>query len=446
MSDMIKAMLEHQFLVRALIVGTLVSLCAALLGVNLVLKQYSMIGDSLSHVSFGALSVAMALGMAPLRISLVVVSIVAVLLLRLKSNYIKSDAALAVLSSGSLGVGVIITSLTTGMTMEVCGYMFGSLVAINSEDVMLSVVLSVLVLIVFVICYNRLFAITFDENFAKASGVKVSRYNTLVALLTAITIVLGMRMMGAMLISSLVIFPALMSMRIFGSFKRVVITAAISSVCVLLIGMGLSYQYSTPTGASVVGVYLVLFVMVILLSKGRKYIKPIAVSAMMMLIISGCTAAESAPESTAQHSENGTANFTPTVFKEGEIEAAEAKNRENTDIIRIDEKVFVTQIAEMQRDGLEYIGRRVSLEGYMLMQTTAKGEVGGVVRDAPGCCGDDGLVGFLFSWDGEVPQANDWIRVTGVLVGEEQNGFINFTIAASDVEVLEERGAQFVAQ
>ena len=138
MIEMIGAMLEHPFLVRALIVGILVSLCAALLGVNLVLKQYSMIGDSLSHVSFGALSVAMALGMAPLRVSLIVVSIVAVLLLRLKSTYIKSDAALAVLSSGSLGIGVIVTSLTTGMTMDVCGYMFGSLLAISKEDVMLS--------------------------------------------------------------------------------------------------------------------------------------------------------------------------------------------------------------------------------------------------------------------------------------------------------------------
>ena len=440
MIEMIGAMLEHPFLVRALIVGILVSLCAALLGVNLVLKQYSMIGDSLSHVSFGALSVAMALGMAPLRVSLIVVSIVAVLLLRLKSTYIKSDAALAVLSSGSLGIGVIVTSLTTGMTMDVCGYMFGSLLAISKEDVMLSVILSVLVLIIFVICYNRLFAITFDENFAKASGVKVSRYNTLIALLTAITIVLGMRMMGAMLISSLVIFPALTSMRVFGSFKRVVITAAISSLCCIILGMLLSYQYSTPPGASVVGVYLVLFIAVILLSKGRKYIKPIAISAMMMLVISGCQT----EEEVSQTHENQTSNITSTTFEENEMEVAEARNRENTEIIRIDEKVFVSQITEIQTNSLDYVGRQVSLEGYMLEQDTTG--VGGIVRDAPGCCGDDGLIGFLFSWSGKLPQPNEWIRVTGVLTREEGEGVVHFKIIANDVEILEERGVQFVTQ
>lgn len=439
MIEIMRAMLEHPFLVRALIVGILVSLCAALLGVNLVLKQYSMIGDSLSHVSFGALSVAMAFGMAPLQVSLPVVSIVAVLLLRLKSTYIKSDAALAVLSSGSLGVGIIITSLTTGMSMDVCGYMFGSLLAINKEDVILSVVLSVLVLIIFIICYNRLFTITFDENFAKASGVKVSRYNTLIALLTAITIVLGMRMMGAMLISSLVIFPALTSMRLFGSFKRVVITAAITSLFCIMIGMMVSYQYSTPPGASVVGVYLVLFLAVILFSKTKKYIKPIAMFVVMAAILSGCQS-ETATQEVAMKSEKRA-----TETGEGQTEA-EKKNRQNKEIVQVEEKVFLSQMTDIYTNKEDYIGRTLSLEGYMYTEGIEDGITGGVVRNTPGCCGDDGLLGFLYTWAGEVPKANEWIRVTGVLTEREKDGTAQFVLEAEEIEVLKERGAEFVAQ
>lgn len=420
--EIMQSMLEHPFLVRALVVGILVSLCAALLGVNLVLKQYSMIGDSLSHVSFGALSVAMAFGWAPLHVSLPVVSIIAVLLLRVKSTYIKSDALLAVLSSGSLGIGIIVTSLTTGMTMDVCGYMFGSLLAINREDVVLSVVLSVLVLIIFIICYNRLFAITFDENFAKASGVKVSRYNTLIALLTAITIVLGMRMMGAMLISSLVIFPALTSMRIFGSFKRVVITAAISSLFCIIVGMMCSYYFSTPPGASVVGVYLVLFIGVIIFSKARKYMKPVAMCVLMIAVLSGCQS------------------------KEGEEINYEEINYE--EIIYIEERVFLSQITAIQMEKEEYLGKTISLEGYMFMDTPSEDIAGGVVRNTPGCCGDDGMIGFLYSWSGEKPEKDEWIRVTGVLTEHtNENGSpMYFVIEAEEVEVLEERGLEFVEQ
>ena len=260
MFSVISEMLSYPFLVRALIVGFLVSLCASLLGVSLVLKQYSMIGDGLSHVSFGALSVAMALGVAPLKLSLPVVIIAAIVLLRMGNGKLKSDAAIAVMSSSSLGIGVIVTSLTTGMTVDVCGYMFGSLLAMSKEDVVLSIILSIIVLITFIICYNRLFAVTFDESFAKAAGVNVSGYNMLIAILTAVTIVLGMRMMGAMLISSLIIFPSLTSMRLFGSFKAVVISSAVVSLVCFVIGIICSYQYATPTGASIMAVNLVVFI------------------------------------------------------------------------------------------------------------------------------------------------------------------------------------------
>ena len=257
---LLQEMFSYPFLVRAMIGGICISLCASLLGVSLVLKRYSMIGDGLSHVSFGALSIAVAFNWAPLAVSIPVVAAAAVLLLRITGNgKIKSDAAIAMISAGSLAIGIIVTSLTTGMTTDVSSYMFGSILAMSREDMYLSVVLSVIVLGMFVICYNKVFAVTFDESFAKATGVRVSAYNLLIAVLTAITIVLGMRMMGAMLISSLVIFPALTSMRIFKRFFGVVVSSGAVSVVCFFIGLVLSYVYSIPAGASVVVVNLVMF-------------------------------------------------------------------------------------------------------------------------------------------------------------------------------------------
>ena len=247
---LLQEMFSYPFLVRAMIGGICISLCASLLGVSLVLKRYSMIGDGLSHVSFGALSIAVAFNWAPLAVSIPVVAAAAVLLLRITGNgKIKSDAAIAMISAGSLAIGIIVTSLTTGMTTDVSSYMFGSILAMSREDMCLSVVLSLVVLGMFVICYNKVFAVTFDESFAKATGVRVS----------AITIVLGMRMMGAMLISSLVIFPALTSMRVFKSFFGVVVSSGVVSVVCFFIGLILSYVYSIPAGASVVVVNLAMF-------------------------------------------------------------------------------------------------------------------------------------------------------------------------------------------
>ena len=257
---LLQEMFSYPFLVRAMIGGICISLCASLLGVSLVLKRYSMIGDGLSHVSFGALSIAVAFNWAPLAVSIPVVAAAAVLLLRITGNgKIKSDAAIAMISAGSLAIGIIVTSLTTGMTTDVSSYMFGSILAMSGEDVQFSILLSLVVLGMFVICYNKVFAVTFDESFAKATGVRVSAYNLLIAVLTAITIVLGMRMMGAMLISSLVIFPALTSMRIFKSFFGVVVSSGVVSVVCFFIGLVLSYVYSIPAGASVVVVNLVMF-------------------------------------------------------------------------------------------------------------------------------------------------------------------------------------------
>ena len=255
-------MFSYPFMQRALAAGILVSLCAALLGVPLVLKRYSMIGDGLSHVSFGALAIAVALGFTPLYFSIPVVILAAFFLLRMASRpHFNSDAAVAVVSASSLAVGIIVISCTTGMTTDVDNYMFGSVLAMTQADVALSVLLSLAVLLWFVLFYHKLFAVTFDESFSRATGLKVDRYNTLLSVLTALTIVLGMRMMGAMLISSLVIFPALTAMRLFKSFRGVVTCAGVTSVVCFCAGLTVSWVWSTPVGASVVAANLALFLL-----------------------------------------------------------------------------------------------------------------------------------------------------------------------------------------
>ena len=271
MFDTVIEMLSYPFMTRAFLVGSLVALCSALLGVSLVLKRYSMIGDGLSHVGFGAMAIAAAMNAAPLTVAIPVVIVAAILLLRISGNAkIKGDAAIALISTTSLAVGVMVISLTTGMNTDVYNYMFGSILAMSAEDVKLSLVLSVFVLILFIVFYHKIFAITFDETFARATGVKAGVYNTLIAVLTAVTIVLGMRMMGALLISSLIIFPALTSMRVFKSFKGVVWSSGILSVICFCIGMTASYLCSTPAGASVVLVNLAAFLLFTLFTIIRK--------------------------------------------------------------------------------------------------------------------------------------------------------------------------------
>ena len=246
-------MLSYPFILRALVVGTLVSLCSALLGVNLVLKRYSMIGDGLSHVAFSAMAVATVMNWAPLWVAIPVVIVASYVLLRLSSDgRFSGDSAIALLSTGALAVGIFIISMKSGINTDINNYMFGSVLAISKSDVSLSVILSLAVLALYVLFYNKIFAVTFDEPFAKATGVRADFYNMLVAVLTAVTIVLGMRMIGALLISSLIIFPAMSSMRVFKCFRNVVICSAVISVVCFLTGLMVSYAYSAPTGASVV--------------------------------------------------------------------------------------------------------------------------------------------------------------------------------------------------
>lgn len=271
MIELFETMLSYQFIRNAMIVGPLVALCAALLGVSLVLKRYSMIGDGLSHVGFGALAIATAIGLDQLGFSLVIVVIAAFFLLRLSENsQIKGDAAIAMVSTAALAIGIIVISLSTGLNTDVCNYLFGSILAVSTSDVRLSVILSVIVVLLFIVFYNKIFTVTFDETFAQATGTRTGFYNMLIALLTAVTIVVGMRLMGAMLISALVIFPALTAMRICKRFKTVIVCSAVISLFSFFVGMVFSYLWNWPTGASVVVVNLALFLCAFLYQTIRK--------------------------------------------------------------------------------------------------------------------------------------------------------------------------------
>ena len=258
MLEVLQEMFSYGFMVRAIVVGGFVSLCAALLGVTLVLKKFSMIGDGLSHVGFGALAVASAFQMQPLYVAIPVVMLAAFLLLRISGNSaINGESAIALISSGSLAIGVIVTSVN-GTNTDLSNYLFGSILAISKTDEILCIVVSLVVIGIYVLFYHRIFALTFDENFARATGIRTQFYNIVIALLTAITIVLGMRLMGTLLISSLIIFPSISAMRICKQFHWVVVMAALLSIFCFMAGMITSYCYELPSGASVVLMNIVM--------------------------------------------------------------------------------------------------------------------------------------------------------------------------------------------
>lgn len=267
MTDIIKQILEllsYPFAIRAILVGGAVSLCAALLGVSLVLKRYSMIGDGLSHVGFAILAISGALGAAgaSLTIAIPVVVLCAIILLRITENSpIGGDAAIAVLSTLSLAIGYIVM-YKAGTNVDVSSYMFGNIFTIRTYEMYFSLAAAGVVIVLFLLFYHKIFAITFDENFAGAVGVPAGLYNIIIASLTAVTIVLGMRMMGTLLISALIIFPALTSMRLFKSFRAVIISSAVVSVFCFLTGVVSAHILTVPAGSAVVvtnGIVFVLF-------------------------------------------------------------------------------------------------------------------------------------------------------------------------------------------
>ena len=270
----LSALLTPEFLrvilLPALIAGVAVSLCASLLGVSLVLKRCSMIGDGLSHVGYGTLCIAVALGWAPMQVTIPVVILAAYILLRLSENSrLGGDTAIALFSTSALALGIFASS-KANLTTDVSHYMFGSILAMEKGDVIFSAVLSVCVLLTYLLFYDKIFAVTFDESFARATGLNVRFYNLLIAVLTAVTVVLGMMMMGALLISSLMIFPAVTAMRLCKRFQGVVIAAVVISVGCFLIGLLLSLLTDTAVGASVILVNLAVFACASLISALRR--------------------------------------------------------------------------------------------------------------------------------------------------------------------------------
>ncbi|MDD6485509.1 MAG: metal ABC transporter permease [Spirochaetales bacterium] len=254
------------FVRYALIVGVLIALCSSLFGVTLVLKRYSFIGDGLSHVAFGAMAVATIFNLASDTVLIMPVTVIAaILLLRTGQNTkIKGDAAIAMLSVSALAIGYLVLnvfSTSANITGDVCSTLFGStsILTLTKGEVIMCSVFSVLVVIFFVLFYNRIFAVTFDETFAKATGAKADLYNLLIAVITAIIIVLAMNLVGSLLISALIIFPALASMRIFNNFKSAVISSAVISVVCAVAGILLSILFSTPVGSTIVAVNIIVF-------------------------------------------------------------------------------------------------------------------------------------------------------------------------------------------
>ncbi len=266
--------LGFDFVKYALIVGVLIALCASLLGVTLVLKRYSFIGDGLSHVAFGAMAVATVLKLTSNTILVMPVTIiVAVLLLRNgNKSMLKGDAAIAMLSVTSLAFGYLIMnvfSASANISGDVCSTLFGStsILTLDQKEVLVCIILSIVVIAIYILFYNKIFAITFDETFAKASGVPAGRYNFLIAVVIAVIIVLGMNLVGSLLISALIVFPALSAMRLSGTFKGVVIMSVIFSVVCSLGGMIISILYSTPVGATIVAMDLLCFIICVIVGK-----------------------------------------------------------------------------------------------------------------------------------------------------------------------------------
>lgn len=266
MVETLQFYLSYPFVRYALVVGTLIALCSALFGVTLVLKRFSYIGDGLSHVAFGALAVATLFDIGSTSVVVMPVTVLAaILILRTGQNpKIHGDAAIAMLSVGALAVGYLVMNLfstSANISGDVCSTLFGStsILTLTKAEVWLCVVMSVIVVAVFILLYNRIFAVTFDENFARATGLKVSVYNNLIAIITAVIIVLAMNLVGSLLISALIIFPALSAMRVIQNFKGVVIYAAVLSVLCAFVGIVLSILFSTPVGSTIVAADIAVF-------------------------------------------------------------------------------------------------------------------------------------------------------------------------------------------
>ncbi len=262
--------LQYTFMQRAIIVGILIGICSAMLGVFLVLKKFSMIGDGLAHVSFATIAIALTLNASPLYVSIPVVIVASLFILRLdERTKLHGDAAIGLVSSFSVALGVLIVSVSDGFNVDLFSFLFGSILLISETDVYLSLGLAILIVSAVIFFYHDLFAFTHDEAFAKVMGINTNRMNTLIAILTSITIVLGIRVVGTMLISSMIIFPTVTALQIAKSFKWTMILSAIISVLSVILGVIGSYVFNLPSGASIVMVNAFFFAIAFVMKQWR---------------------------------------------------------------------------------------------------------------------------------------------------------------------------------
>ena len=277
MIDTLRQYLTIPFVQYALVVGVLIALCSSLLGVTLVLKQFSFIGDGLSHVAFGAMAVAGVLHLTNDMLFVLPLTVIcAILLLRTgQHTKINGDAAIAMISVGALAMGYLLLNLfsvSSNLSGDVCSTLFGStsILTLTKTEVWLCTGLSCVVVVIFILFYNKIFAVTFDEDFARASGTRAEAYNLLIAAVTAVIIVLAMNLVGSLLISALIIFPAMSAMRLFRSFRSVTVCSAVLSVTCALLGILISILSSTPVGSTIVAVDIAAFLIFSLLAKLKR--------------------------------------------------------------------------------------------------------------------------------------------------------------------------------
>ena len=262
-------MMQYDFILRAFFAGLIISICAALIGSSLVLRRQSMIGDGLSHVAFGTVAIAIAFGWAPLEFSIIAAIIAAFFILRLNENSkVNGDAAIAILSASTLAIGTFIVSIK-GVNIDLNSYLFGSILAISTHDLIICIVLGLIVILTFAVLHRQIFAITFDETFAKSIGIKANLYQSILAILCAIITVIGMKMLGALLISSLIVFPCLSAMQLSKTFRGNTIMSVILSIFCFICGLIASYVFAAPTGATIVIVNLCVFLLCFIYNKLR---------------------------------------------------------------------------------------------------------------------------------------------------------------------------------
>ena len=452
------------FVQYAVVVGVLIALCSSLLGVTLVLKRFSFIGDGLSHTAFGALSIATVMNLSNNMYFVLPVTILcAVLLLRTGQNAkIKGDAAVAMVSVGALALGYLVMNVfatSSNLSGDVCSTLFGStsILTLKKEEVYLCVILSALVLLVFAFLYNKIFAVTFDESFARAAGMRTEIYNLMLAVLIAVIIVLAMNLVGSLLISALVVFPALSAMRVFKSFKSVIICSAVISVAGALIGILVAIVAGTPVGSTIVAVNIAEFLSFALAGKlirRKKAVPALALAAVALFAVpktaltaSAGLAADSKTEISAyvKSDQNAAVKMNASVrarkafFPFGKGNSSSSASAD-IDLTKLSATMVYAQVFNMIVEPEKFEGKMIKMRGQFAVYPMDKNEnvFAVVISDATACCQQ----GLEFKWQGEhaypadYPPKGSEIEVTGKFTtGQTPDGFDYFYILTDSVSL-----------